>query len=298
MAAIARPTSSPIAITPATEVGPCSAWPSRSGRDEARVGGAVGDDQHLGRPGQQVDPDAPEQLPLRLRDVGVAGADEHVDGRQLVDQPERERGECLHAAEADDGVGAGGPHRVQHRGVDPALALRGRDRDDALDAGRLCDEDRHERRGEHRVAAARHVRADGADGDVRVAEHDARQRLGAQVGQGRPLRLGERAHLPLRERDVLAQRGVQLRGRALELVRAEHEALRVPPVQLARPAADRLDAALLDVGEHQLDAVADLLRRRGRRRAGGLQVGGGAGAGGGADHGERLYIRIRTAATR
>ncbi len=46
--------------------------------DAARVGGAVGQDHHLGRPGDAVDADAAEHLALGLRDIGVAGADDAV----------------------------------------------------------------------------------------------------------------------------------------------------------------------------------------------------------------------------
>ena len=44
------------------------------GRDEPWVGRLVGDHQHLGRAGQQIDADAAEQLALGLGHVGVAGA--------------------------------------------------------------------------------------------------------------------------------------------------------------------------------------------------------------------------------
>ena len=76
------------------------------GGDQSRVGGGVGDDQHLGRPGEQIDPDAPEQLALGLGDERVAGPDQHVDRLQAVDQAEGHRRERLDAAEAEHGVGA------------------------------------------------------------------------------------------------------------------------------------------------------------------------------------------------
>ncbi len=70
-----------------------------------QVGGAhlavdrvVGDDQGLGRAGEQVDADAAEQLPLGLGDIGVAGADDHIDRRDRLGA-ERHRGDRLHAAE-------------------------------------------------------------------------------------------------------------------------------------------------------------------------------------------------------
>ena len=65
----------------------------------------VGDDQRLGRPGQQVDADAAEQLALGLRHIGVAGADDHVDRRDALGA-ERHGRHRLHAAEHVDLVGA------------------------------------------------------------------------------------------------------------------------------------------------------------------------------------------------
>ena len=91
------------------------------GGDDLRVGGLVGDDGDLGRPGEQVDRHRAEELTLGLGDVGVAGADEHVDGR-LAEQAERHRGERLHAAEHEDAVGAGEVGGVQHRRVGAAVA--------------------------------------------------------------------------------------------------------------------------------------------------------------------------------
>ena len=59
----------------------------------------------LGRAGEQVDADRPEELPLRLGDVGVAGADDHVHRLEALD-PERHGGQRLDAADAEDLVGA------------------------------------------------------------------------------------------------------------------------------------------------------------------------------------------------
>ena len=56
------------------------------GRAHFGVDGVVGDDQRLGRPGEQIDADAPEQLPLGFRDVGVARPDDHVH-RAIVSVP-------------------------------------------------------------------------------------------------------------------------------------------------------------------------------------------------------------------
>ena len=65
-------------IRTAGEVGPVLGLPEQVGGDELGVGRLVGDHEDLGRAGEQVDADRPEQLALGLGDVGVAGADDHV----------------------------------------------------------------------------------------------------------------------------------------------------------------------------------------------------------------------------
>ena len=79
------------------------------GGDDHRVGRLVGDDEDLGRAGDEVDADLPEQPALRLDDVRVARPDEEVDRVDRL-RPERQRGERLDAAEDVDLVGAGEVH--------------------------------------------------------------------------------------------------------------------------------------------------------------------------------------------
>ena len=66
----------------------------------------VGDDQGLGRAGEEVDADAAVELALGLGDIGVARPDQHVDGLDRLGA-ERHGADRLHAAEAVDHVGAG-----------------------------------------------------------------------------------------------------------------------------------------------------------------------------------------------
>ena len=108
-----------------------------------QVGGAdfavdavVGDDQRLGRAGEQVDADAAEQLALGFRHIGVAGADDHVDRLDRLGA-ERHGGDRLHAAEHIDLVGAAEMHGGDDRRMRPALERR-RAGDDALHAGDLA----------------------------------------------------------------------------------------------------------------------------------------------------------------
>ena len=178
------------------------------GADLGVRAGAVGDHQGLGRAGEEVDADPAEELALGLGDVGVAGADQHVDRRDAL-RPERHGAHRLDAAEAVDHVGAG--HvlgRDDGRGGPPLVGRRAGD--DAGHAGHLGGQHRHVRRGEQRVLAAGHVAADGVHRDVAVAEHHAGQRLHLDVAQRRALVLGEVADLGLGEADVLEVLGGEL----------------------------------------------------------------------------------------
>ena len=180
------------------------------GGDEPGVGRLVGDDQDLRGAGEQVDPHPAEQLALGLGDERIAGPDQHVDGLEAIDEAERHRRQALHAAEGEDGVGARGLDGVEHRRVDPALALGRRAADHLLDARHLGHQDGHEGGREHRVAPAGHVGPDGVDRDVAVAEHDARPHLDLERGQRGQLGAGEPADLVLGEGDVALEVVVEL----------------------------------------------------------------------------------------
>ncbi len=125
-----RPSASEVVMSTAGESGPCSAWHEQVDRDHERVGVLVGDDQHLGRPGEQVDADLAEQLPLRLGDIGVAGARDQID---LADRlgAHREGGDRLHTAEQMDLVGSGEVHGGDRGRRDLPVDGQGRRRDAA-----------------------------------------------------------------------------------------------------------------------------------------------------------------------
>ena len=59
----------------------CSAWASRSTAMWRGSLSPLGEDDDLGRAGDGVDADPAEHLPLGLGDIGVAGADDAIDGR-------------------------------------------------------------------------------------------------------------------------------------------------------------------------------------------------------------------------
>ena len=196
------------------------------GGDDHRVGRLVGDDQDLRRAGDEVDAHLPEQPALRLDDVRVARPDEEVDRVDRL-RPERQRGQRLDAAEDVDLVGAGEVHRGDG-GVRHAPVERRRARRDPLDARDLRRDDAHVGGGDHRVAAAGHVRADALDRDVPVAEPDARERLDLEVRHRRALGPGERPHLLLAERDVVEHLGRDALEARRDLVGVEPEGLAAP----------------------------------------------------------------------
>ena len=166
----------------------------------------------------------------------LPGPDEEVD---RVDRlgPERQRGERLDAAEDVDLVGAGEVHRGD-RGVGHAPVERRRARRHPLDARDLRRDDAHVGGGDHRVAAAGHVRADARDRDVPVAEPDAGKRLDLEVDHRRALRPRERPHLLLAERDVVEHLGRDALEARRDLVGVEPEGLRLPAVEPRRVAPD------------------------------------------------------------
>ena len=253
-----------------------------------QVGGAdfavdavVGDDQRLGRAGEQIDADPAIQLALCLRHVGVAGTDDHVDAGNRLGA-ERHGGDRLHAAEHEDLVGAAEMHRRDDRRM-RAAAERRRARDDAFDPRDLGGDDRHVRRGDHRVAPARHVAADRIHRDVAMAEDDAGQRLDLEIAHRFFLLLGEVAHLRLGELDVVEIALGDLADRALDLLRGELEARRRPVVELFGQVAHGGFAAGFNVGENFFDRLAHL----GVRRLDGARV---HSALEGASHGDLLVL--------
>ena len=94
--------------------------PEQVGRADFAVDRVVRDDQRFGRAGEQVDADAAVELALRLRHIGVARPDHHVDGANRAGA-ERHHGDRLHAAEHIDLVRAAEMHRGDDRGMRPAL---------------------------------------------------------------------------------------------------------------------------------------------------------------------------------
>ncbi len=226
------------------------------GRTDLAVDAVVGDDQCLGRPGEQVDADAAEQLALGFRHIGIAGADDHVDCADRLGA-ERHGGYSLHPAQHIDVVGAAEMHGGDDGGMRPALERRCAG-SDALHAGDARRHDRHVRGRYHRIASARHVAADRVHRDVRVAEDHAGQGLDLEVAHGLLLLLREVAHLRLRELDVVEVALGDLAYGTLDFRWRELESRRRPAVELLRQLTHGGIAPCLDIGKNAFHRLAHL----------------------------------------
>jgi hypothetical protein len=173
---------------------------------------------------------------------------------------ERHRRDSLHAAKDIDFVGAAEVHR-RDDGRMRAAAVRGRAGGDALYAGDTRRDDRHVRRGDHRIAAARHVAADRIHRDVAMAEDDARQGLNLEVAHRLLLLLREVADLGLRELDVVEVALGNLRDGLLNLGWRQTEILGLPVIKFLRQLTDRDVLLLLDLRQDVFDGLAHLLVR-------------------------------------
>ena len=126
------------------------------GCNPGRVGCVVGNDQHLGGPGDHVDIHRAEGELFRRRDKRIARADDLIhlrDDARTVGQ----RGDRLHAADRDHLVYASDPGRRKHLAAH-VIGRRG-DHDDLAHARDLSGDGVHQHAGRIRCRAARHVDA-------------------------------------------------------------------------------------------------------------------------------------------
>ena len=158
-------------------------------RNVNRVGGFVGDDRDLGRPGLGVDRDGAAQQPLGGGDVDVAGTGDHVDrldhGAVHVDRAEREQRDALRTAGRVDLVDAEQRAGRQHVAVRPAVVVllrRGGDRD-RPHPGHLRRHHVHHHAGRVQRQPARHVQPDPADRHPALGHGAAGGDLGDLLGR-------------------------------------------------------------------------------------------------------------------
>ena len=221
------------------------------------VAAVVGDDQGFGGAGQEVDAHPPEEQALGFGDVGVAGADEHVHGRDGL-RAEGHGGHRLHAAQAVDFVRAAEMHGGDHRVARRPLVWRPAG-DDAAHAGHFGSDHAHMRRGDHRILAARHVAADAVDRQVAVAEHHAGTDFLFHVLQGGALNLRETAHLRLGEADVFQGGLRHPRDAGVDVRFGEAEARWRPLVEAFRQGPHGGISAALDVRENAFHCFGDFV---------------------------------------
>jgi len=221
------------------------------GRDDLGVGALVGHDQDLGGTAEDLDPDAAQELALRLDDVRAARGDDDVHAGDGLGAEGQGR-ETVDAADGVDLVRAGERHGGDVRRHRTPIAGRGA-RDDAWHARDLRGHDAHLRGGDGQAPASRHIRAHGGEGDVTMPKADAREGLDLHVAQRGPLCLGEALDLRLGEADVLARGGRDLVDAALDVALGQPELVGGPAVSAHGVVVDRVVAA----APHRIDDMAD-----------------------------------------
>ncbi len=250
--------------------------------DGLGVGRPVREHGDLGGAREQVDGDRAEQLALGLGDIGVARADDHVDGWP-AQQAERHGGQRLHASQDVEVVDPGQVRGVGDGVVGAAVRLRGRASHHRRDARHLGDAHGHERAGREREAPGRQIRADRTDRNVALPDQQPGGDLLLEVRQMRALERGETPGALGTEFDRLPQVLRQPVAAAGHLRRTEFDRAVGLAVQGARVAADRVHAMALDVRQHPADGLDHLgvALGRGSVHLGSLEQGESAGEGGG-----------------
>lgn len=76
---------------------------------DRRIGGVVGNDHHLGGPGQQINPYRSKKLPLGFGKVHIPGTDHHVDWLRIL-YPERHAGQSLNTTDTENLIRTGRRH--------------------------------------------------------------------------------------------------------------------------------------------------------------------------------------------
>src|SRR5262245_20285252 len=226
-------------------------------RRQAWIDVALGHDRELRRTGETVDADETGDLPFRLGDVDVAGADDAVDRRDRLG-PVRHRRDRLGAAALRDVGHTRASRGIQHGRVHRPVALRRRADDDLVDARDRRRDDGHRDGGWVLRPPAGDVAAHRRERPDDLAEADA-------VGLVPPVP-GELtvAQCP-QPVDQVVDRPTEVRRRVafgpseLALRAADAAARQVGAVELLR----ELDEDLVSLDEDALEDLADRLRGRG-----------------------------------
>ena len=156
------------------------------GRDPLWLRGAVGDDHHFARAGEEVDAHEAEDLAFCFGDEGIARAENLVDRRDRA-RAEGHRGDGLDAADRVDLADAAEVERGEDVRIDLSVRSGRRAGAEFRDAGDLGGERGHQHRGDERDLAAGNVQAAALDGVVAFADRGAvrvlrRPALGQRAG--------------------------------------------------------------------------------------------------------------------
>ena len=216
------------------------------GGDHRRVSGPVGDNEDFRRAGELVDSDLTEDLPLRLVDEGIAGADDLVDARDALGT-EGHRRDRLRAADAEDAVSPREMTAGDHR----RMGVRRQAGHDLVHLCHLRRYDRHDRCGEKRIPPSGNIATDPLDGDDAVAEKEATERFDVERQDGRELRLGKRTDVGDRKLSVGAHLRIEGVDGGFALVRCHLEASEIDLVESEREPLDSR-IAFRSHGRHDL----------------------------------------------
>ncbi|BBJ44493.1 hypothetical protein SSPO_072110 [Streptomyces antimycoticus] len=225
-----------------------------------RVGGGVGEDGDLGRPGLGIDTDPALEQPLGRGHVDIAGPGHHRD-RAAVLGAVGEHGDGLGAARRVDLVHAQQRARREDRGVRQPAELRLRRGGDGhrADPGLLRGHHVHHHGGGVDRAPARYVQPDALDRHPALGDRAARHHLGGVVGA--PLVAVDQPGPP----DGLLQGGahgrVQLREGALQRLRGDPHPLygdAVEPMGIVDQRSGTTMAHVVTDGPHLLQGGLDV----------------------------------------
>ena len=227
------------------------------GGNVGRVGGVIGNDQHLGRARDHVNIDRTERQLFGCCNKGVARADDLVHLRDKA-RAVGQRGNRLRAADGNNGIYTGDLRRRKHF-VGHILGRR-RDHNQLTDTGNLGRNGVHQHARRIRCRAARHI-----DADTRKPAHGLTERFA--FGAVPLPRFDE--HLLVVVADVrrrLFQRRDQLRVagvvRIVKHLRLDNvRRLAVKPLGVLH---DRIPAALLYVRHHTADNLLNIAARTSR----------------------------------
>ena len=163
----------------------------------------VGNHQRLGRTGQQIDTHYAVERPCGQDDPRIAGSDHHVAARHAL-CAQRQRRNCLGAAQTQDTINAGRLRRRRQRRRNPIRTDR-RCHYDFAHAGHAGRHRGHQQAGNQRRRLPRHVQSGSVHRNPLLTDPEVRH-----VESGRHFALVEFANSLRRKFDVGSQHRIDL----------------------------------------------------------------------------------------